>query len=156
MRLSYLFTVLTASLVTAAPISSPSTPQIEKRNSPLNTILSIILNHLPAVDGAIEAVGSLIIDFNTLISVLTGISTTSNELGGACTDYTVIFARGTDDPGNTGVLVGPPFFMALESLVGSSKVTVQGVNNYAASVATYIAGGDPVGSASMYVSYPPL
>ncbi|CAD6446948.1 47f13803-3151-427c-b2f4-d414fc5b49a4 [Sclerotinia trifoliorum] len=149
MKLSFLLTVLSASLVAAAPISTGPVDHNEKRNTPLNTILTIILNHLPAVNGAIGAVESVITNFQELVSNLTGISDTYNELGGACTDYTVIFARGTDDPGNTGVITGPPFFMALQSLVGSSKVTIQGVNNYAASVATFLAGGDPVGSASM-------
>lgn len=152
MKLNLLLTVLSASLAAAAPISPRPVAHNEKRNTPLNTILTIILNNLPAVNGAIEVVESVITDFQNLISELTGISDTYNELGGACTDYTVIYARGTDDPGNTGVITGPPFFMALEALVGSSKVTVQGVNNYAASVATFLAGGDPVGSASMYVS----
>ncbi|TGO83989.1 hypothetical protein BPOR_0566g00100 [Botrytis porri] len=149
MKLNLLLTVLSASLAAAAPISPRPVAHNEKRNTPLNTILTIILNHLPAVNGAIGAVESVITDFQNLISELTGISDTYNELGGACTDYTVIYARGTDDPGNTGVVTGPPFFMALENLVGSSKVRVQGVNDYAASVATFLAGGDPVGSASM-------
>lgn len=151
MKLNLLLTVLSASLAAAAPVSPRPVAHNEKRNTPLNTILTIILNHLPAVNGAIEVVESVITDFQNLVSELTGISDTYNELGGACTDYTVIYARGTDDPGNVGVITGPPFFMALEALVGSSKVTVQGVNNYAASVATFLAGGDPVGSSSMYV-----
>lgn len=46
-----------------------------------------------------------------------------------------------------GILVGPPFFDALASLVGSSNLVIQGVNDYSASVAGYIEGGDPVGSA---------
>ncbi|KAM0131873.1 hypothetical protein ACHAP3_006615 [Botrytis cinerea] len=149
MKLNLLLTVLSASLAAAAPVSPRPVAHNEKRNTPLNTILTIILNHLPAVNGAIEVVESVITDFQNLVSELTGISDTYNELGGACTDYTVIYARGTDDPGNVGVITGPPFFMALEALVGSSKVTVQGVNNYAASVATFLAGGDPVGSSSM-------
>ncbi|ESZ93327.1 hypothetical protein SBOR_6308 [Sclerotinia borealis F-4128] len=149
MKLNFLLTVLTASLVASAPISSRTIAQNEKRNTPLNDILTIILNHLPAIDGAIEVVSSIITDFQNLVSELAGISSTYNELGGACTEYTVIFARGTDDPGNTGIIVGPPFFMALDALVGSSKVKIQGVNNYVASVKTFLAGGDPVGSASM-------
>jgi cutinase len=48
-----------------------------------------------------------------------------------------------------GILVGPPFFDALRALVGSGNVNVQGVNDYSASVAGYIEGGDPVGSAEM-------
>ncbi|KAI9645164.1 hypothetical protein NHQ30_005898 [Ciborinia camelliae] len=141
--------MLTASLVACAPVSSQAVDDNEKRNTPLNTILTLILNHVPQINGAISAVEGVIHDFNILVKVLTGLSDTYNELGNACTDYTVIFARGTDDNGNTGVLVGPPFFMALKNLVGSSNVRVQGVNNYAASVATFLAGGDPAGAVSM-------
>lgn len=153
MKLNFLATVLSASLVACAPISTRHITHNEKRNTPLNTILTIILNNLPAIDGPIKAVDSVITNFQNLVSELTGISDTYNGLGSACTDYTVIFARGTDDPGNTGIITGPPFFMALQALVGSSKVTIQGVNNYAASIATFLEGGDPVGSASMYVSF---
>lgn len=153
MKLNYLLTILTASLVAAVPIPSVSTTDNEKRNAPLNVLLSQILSHLPITSGAIGAMDKVLIDFNNLISALTGVSSTYNELGGACKDYTVIFARGTDDNGNTGVYTGPPFFMALKNAVGSSKVTLQGVNNYAATIANYLAGGDPVGSASMYAPF---
>ncbi|KAM3066047.1 hypothetical protein ACMFMG_010615 [Clarireedia jacksonii] len=121
----------------------------EKRNTPLNDFLTILLEYLPAVDNTISAVTGVLTKFEDLVSDLTGVSDTYNELGGACTKYTVIFARGTSEPGNVGILVGPPFFEALEALVGASSLTIQGVNNYVASVATYIAGGDPVGSAEM-------
>ncbi|QSZ34688.1 hypothetical protein DSL72_007543 [Monilinia vaccinii-corymbosi] len=149
MKLNFLAIILTASLVASAPLSPQFTTDNEKRNTNLNTLLSIILEHLPNVHGAIEGVEKTITAFNNVLSVLTGVSSTYNELGGACTAYTVIFSRGTCDNGNTGVLTGPPFFMALKELVGSSYVTIQGVNNYTASVENYLAGGDPVGSASM-------
>ncbi|RAL60624.1 hypothetical protein DID88_009942 [Monilinia fructigena] len=149
MKLSYFLTILTASLIAAAPIPSVSTTDNEKRNAPLNVLLSQILSHLPITSGAVRSIDKILLDFNNLISQLTGVSATYNELGGACKDYTIIFARGTDDNGNTGVYTGPPFFMALKNAVGSSNVTVQGVNNYAATMANYLAGGDPVGSASM-------
>ncbi|PQE16247.1 hypothetical protein CJF32_00010744 [Rutstroemia sp. NJR-2017a WRK4] len=121
----------------------------EKRNTPLNAFLTILLEYLPPIDGTISAVTGVLTAFENLISDLTGVSDTYNQLGGACTKYTVIFARGTSEPGNVGILVGPPFFYALEAAVGTSSLTIQGVNNYAASVATYLAGGDPVGSAEM-------
>ncbi|KAB8293506.1 hypothetical protein EYC80_007812 [Monilinia laxa] len=149
MKLNYLLTVLTASLVAAAPIPSVPTTDNEKRNAPLNVLLSQILSHLPITSGALGTIDKVLLDFNNLLSALTGVSSTYNELGGACKAYTVIFARGTDDNGNTGVYTGPPFFMALKNAVGSSNVTIQGVNNYAATMANYLAGGDPVGSASM-------
>lgn len=50
-----------------------------------------------------------------------------------CTDLTVIFARGTGEPGNAGIISGPPMFKALRQKLGADRVTVQGVN-YPASV----------------------
>ncbi|KAL1962763.1 hypothetical protein VTN77DRAFT_9217 [Rasamsonia byssochlamydoides] len=119
------------------------------RETPLNEFLSILLANLPAINGTITAVVDVLTDFEQDLADLTGDQTTYNELGGACTEYTIIFARGTSEPGNVGILVGPPLFDALESLVGSSALTIQGVNDYAASVEGYLEGGDPAGSAEM-------
>jgi hypothetical protein len=73
---------------------------------------------------------------------------TQNGLSGPCKPYTVIFARGTTESGNVGAVAGPPFFQALASRVGSGNLAVQGVN-YAADVAGFLVGGDPVGSRTM-------
>ncbi|KAI9329016.1 cutinase [Zopfochytrium polystomum] len=61
---------------------------------------------------------------------------------------TVVFARGTLEPGNVGALVGPPFFQAIEAAAGPGKMVVQGVD-YPADVPGFLAGGDPNGSAKM-------
>ena len=50
---------------------------------------------------------------------------TSNELS-ECVPVTAIFARGTIEPGNVGLLAGPPFFDALSAQLGG-KLGVQGV-----------------------------
>jgi len=50
---------------------------------------------------------------------------TSNELA-ECKPVTIIFARGTFEPGNIGLLAGPPFFNALSYAIGD-KLAVQGV-----------------------------
>jgi cutinase len=85
-----------------------------------------------------------------VLAALTGEPTTYNELASSsCAAYTVIFARGTTEPGNVGILVGPPFFDALDEKVGAGNVVVQGVNNYKADVQGYVAGGDAGGSADM-------
>ncbi|KAL1983157.1 hypothetical protein VTN96DRAFT_407 [Rasamsonia emersonii] len=130
-----------SALTAAAPLA--------RRDTSLNEFLSILLDHLPAINGTINDVVGALTDFEQEIADLTGDQTTYNELGGACTEYTIIFARGTSEPGNVGILVGPPLFDALESLVGSSALTIQGVNDYAASVQGYLEGGDPAGSAEM-------
>jgi hypothetical protein len=68
-----------------------------------------------------------------------------------CTAVTVIFARGTTEPGTVGLLAGPPFFSALESMIGADAVTVQGVS-YPAVIPGFLAGGDKQGSQTMSVT----
>ncbi|EPS43926.1 hypothetical protein H072_2140 [Dactylellina haptotyla CBS 200.50] len=66
---------------------------------------------------------------------------------GACTKYTLIFARGTAEPaGNLGS-VGTPFAAALAAALGGG-LSVQGVD-YGASAQGAIAGGDPAGTQAM-------
>jgi len=76
--------------------------------------------------------------------------TAENQLtdGTPCRAITILFARGTTESGNVGTLAGPPFFQALANEVGASNVAVQGVN-YGATVAEFLVGGDPVGSATL-------
>lgn len=74
---------------------------------------------------------------------------TRNDLvNGVCAPVTVIFARGTVEFGNVGSLAGPPFFNALEGIIGSQNLAVQGVD-YGATIAGYLEGGDPAGAATL-------
>ena len=67
----------------------------------------------------------------------------------ACGDITVVFARGTTEPGDVGVIAGPPFFDEIEDrLGGGKKLVVQGVD-YPANVQGFLAGGDAQGSKTM-------
>ncbi len=77
-------------------------------------------------------------------------SFTRNDLidGSPCKDLTVIYARGTSESGNVGSIAGPPFFSALASSLGASKVDVQGVA-YNADWPGAFAGGDAQGSTTM-------
>jgi cutinase len=79
-------------------------------------------------------------------------SSTSNQLidGTACRAVTMIYARGTSQAGNIGdaAAVGPLFFNALASRVGTANLAVQGVT-YSASIAGFLAGGDAAGSRTM-------
>ena len=145
-----LFSLLGLTLASPLPIQDLGNRELESRNTPLNTFLALLLEYIPAIDGTINAVAGVLTVFEALLADLTGEKTTYNELGTkACTAYTIIFARGTTEPGNVGILVGPPLFQALESLVGSSALTIQGVNDYSASIEGYLEGGDPTGSAEM-------
>lgn len=134
----------------ASPIPAATNDRdLHKRETALNAFLTVLLEYLPAVDGTIESVTGILTVFEQLLSTLTGEQDTYNDLSGACKEYTVIFARGTTEPGNVGILVGPPFFDALRDKLGSANVAVQGVNNYNADINGYLAGGDAGGSKSM-------
>ena len=148
------------SLALASPVPAPTlsskdlidrdliSKDLSKR-SPLTDFLALLLNYLPAIDGTITAVSGVLTTFENFLAVLTGQSTTYNGLSGTCKPYTVIFAKGTTEPGNVGVLVGPPFFEAMKEKFGSANVAVQGVNGYDSSVENYLEGGDPAGGVSM-------
>lgn len=131
-------------LVTTAPT---------RRNTSLNEFLSLLLDDLPDIDVSINDAAGILTDLEELLADVTGLQTTYNGIGQDCTEYTVVFARGTTEPGNIGILVGPPLILALEQLVSSSSLTIQGVNNYAATIQGYLEGGDPNGSANMYVLF---
>jgi len=122
----------------------------KKQTTALNEFLAILLENIPVIDDTLAAVIDVLTDFEQDIADLTGVQTTQNELGaGSCTEWTIIFARGTTEPGNVGVLVGPPFFEALEALVGTSALTIQGVNDYPATIDEYLEGGSPTGTSEM-------
>lgn len=151
MKLS-LLAILFPLLVLASPIAIPApAPEatLVKRETALNAFLTLLLEYLPALDATIASVAGVLTVFEQLLVLLTGEQITYNELSSTCTAYTLIFARGTTEPGNVGILVGPPFIMALDAKLGSSALTVQGVNSYAASIDGYLAGGDATGSATM-------
>jgi hypothetical protein len=151
MRFSFWAVTFLVGLTLASPVPNLNSKDLGKRNTALNAFLAVLLDYLPTIDSTIQSVGEVLTVFENLLAILTGEQTTYNQLGGACTAYTVIFARGTTEPGNVGILVGPPFFDALRSLVGTSALTIQGVNDYSASIDGYIEGGDPAGSAEMQV-----
>ena len=73
---------------------------------------------------------------------------TNQNAASTCAPMTVIFARGTTEPGNVGVVTGPPFFDALTSMLGASAVNIQGVD-YSASIEGFLQGGDAAGTQTM-------
>jgi hypothetical protein len=81
------------------------------------------------------------------------VQTTRNDVlnaqgGQGCKGMTVIFARGTTEPGNVGQIAGPPFFDALNTAMGAGNVAVQGVD-YPADIPGFLEGGDKNGSVTM-------
>jgi cutinase len=112
-------------------------------SSVTNSILAAIGN-LPGIGTAITDISGALTTLEAGLTTLLGVQDNEN---GACAALTVIFARGTTEPGNVGVLAGPEFLTALQSMVGSS-VTMQGVA-YSASIEGFLEGGDPQGSQTM-------
>lgn len=140
----------------AVAVSALSLPQavkprtIEPRIS-INTILAWISELFP-VDVVLEDSTDLILAADEALALALGYGTTSNDLTDSeCGDVTLIFARGTDEPGNVGSLVGPEFYAALESALGSTTSIFQGVNDYDASVTEYLEGGSTTGASDMSV-----
>ncbi|GAB7360523.1 hypothetical protein MBLNU230_g8472t1 [Neophaeotheca triangularis] len=67
---------------------------------------------------------------------------TANDVANnnGCTPLTVIFARGTSEPGNIGSIAGPPMFQQLISSLGATGVTLQGVDYPASSAGNFNCG----------------
>lgn len=137
----------------AVPESEPPSARSSTTLKPrldINDILAYISELFP-IGETLAAAADLIEAADETLADLLGYATTYNDLkDGDCGDLLLIFARGTDEPGNVGALVGPEFILALEAAVGSSStVTAQGVDDYDASVTSYLEGGSSSGSAEM-------
>lgn len=151
---TFLLALLSASAFAApAPLpqadTNTSDPTAAAQTSALTTANSIgaQASSFPNLGQNISALGDSLTTYETSLSTSLNVATTQNG-NGACTEMTVIFARGTTEPGNVGLLAGPPFFAALEAMVGASNVDVQGVD-YPADIPGFLVGGSPQGSQTM-------
>lgn len=69
--------------------------------------------------------------------------------GGACKAMTILFARGTTEGGNMGIVAGPLFVSAVGQMMGgAANIAVQGIE-YPADIPGFLAGGDKGGSTLM-------
>ncbi|KAK5653950.1 hypothetical protein OQA88_7875 [Cercophora sp. LCS_1] len=108
---------------------------------PINTLLYWVTNVFP-FDILVKDAGDLTLDAEEALSTSLEIETTRSA-GSKCTNVTIVFARGTSEAGNTGILVGPELFDAVTERLGSSSaLAVHGVD-YAASIPGFLEGGDP-------------
>jgi cutinase len=139
---SLVFLLPLFSLVVTAPIYS--------RQININSLLAEIALLCP-FSGIISDISGLLATAEQTLASLFGIQTTQNGLSGSCGAVTVIFARGTTETGNVGVLAGPPFFDALGAIIGAGNLVLQGVD-YPASVEAFLDGGDSGGAQTMYTS----
>ncbi|KAF4986086.1 hypothetical protein FDECE_16131 [Fusarium decemcellulare] len=95
---------------------------------PLNQLLRMF-SSLPEGERALDAAGKLLTPLQEVLAKSVGIDTSRDDLAqnAPCSDVTVIFARGTTEPGNVGLVTGPPFFDDLTEQLGDRSLSVQGV-----------------------------
>lgn len=133
--------ILIATAAHGAPL-----PLLAPRDTTLINMIAAGISALPGIGQSVTAVSGVLTLYEASLAKLTHTDTTESESG--CTAMAVIFARGTTEPGNIGLVTGPPFFNAIESLVGKQAVTIQGVE-YGASIEGFLQGGDAAGSRLM-------
>lgn len=108
--------------------------------------------YLPAILSLLSLAAAFPLEATTLNPLLPRAltDTTQNDLtnGSPCKALTVLFARGTDSPGNVGSGTGPAFFQAIASLIGANNVAIQGID-YPASIIGFLQGGDTAGGVLM-------
>lgn len=114
------------------------------RRFDINQLLAVIVQVFP-VNIIVNDVTGVLTDALTGVAGTLGITTT-DDAGATCADVTILFSRGTGEPGNVGVLTGPAFFDAVQGQLGSRTLAVQGTDNYAADVEGFLQGGSASGS----------
>jgi hypothetical protein len=154
MSTAFLLALLSASVFAApAPIpqadtnSSDSTAAAQASALTTANAIGAQAGAFPNVGQNVSALGDSLTTYETTLGTSLNVAVTENARGG-CADMTVVFARGTTEPGNVGLLAGPPFFDALKAMVGAGNVDVQGVE-YAADIPGFLIGGSPQGSQTM-------
>ena len=121
---------------------------VSRQINPLNPFLSTITN-LPPVNLLVDgAAGGLTNLEGLLVPIVGGTNQTDLVTGQPCAQITIIFARGTTEPGNMGVFAGPQLVQAVKNALPGASINVQGVE-YAASIQGYLAGGGSDGTTSM-------
>lgn len=154
MKSGLFFSAVFISGALAAPVvelESDAALSVSKRQT---NFLSLVEKFFPAdvsLNNTSTAETKLISTAGTALAKAAGITTSENDVGtgAACSDMTIIFARGTTEPGTVGVLAGPPFFDAVKAQLGSSAtLSVQGVD-YPADIPGFLEGGDKAGSQTM-------
>ncbi|KAK1985803.1 cutinase [Colletotrichum cereale] len=117
----------------------------------VNKVVSTTILVVRALRETIDDNGETRNDLDTALGFnsTTGLSIGNSTSAVACPSIAVIYARGTNEPGNVGFLTGPPFFDALKTYVnGTGTMSIQGVNQYPAEPAGFFAGGSTTGAAA--------
>lgn len=124
-------------LLSAMAVAAPTSVEerdIQARSLDINAFLAKIISIFP-VNVAVNDICGALGEGEKLLADAFDLSINQNRQG--CSDVSLIFARGTCDPGNVGALVGPPVFQAVQAALGSKSLSVQGVP-YPASVEGYL------------------
>ncbi len=133
---------------TGAPLKA------DENMAPIKSIVDWIRKVFPQNVTVEDAEAQMILQENSMSSFLE-INTVRNltsDFPDVCPDVTMIFGKGTSEIGNVGMLVGPEFFNAVETMLSARNMTfgVQGIQ-YNASPDGFLAGGDSDGSTKMQV-----
>jgi hypothetical protein len=128
----------------AAAVSTAA--QTADASNPINRLLAG-LGMVPIIGASVTAISSVLTDFEGTLAKTLNVDTIEDAAAG-CKYMAVIFARGTTEPGNVGLVTGPPFFDALSAMIGKNSMSVQGVE-YPASIEGFLEGGDAAGSQTM-------
>ena len=121
-------------------------PHGSSSSNPINGLLAGVVM-IPIIGASVTAISNVLTTFEAGLAVTLNVQTTQTGATG-CKDMTVIFARGTTEPGNVGLLTGPPFFDALSTMIGANSMEIMGVD-YPASIEGFLQGGDAMGSQTM-------
>ena len=136
----------TSNTTTVAAAAASTAVQTADASNPINGLLAG-LGMIPIIGQSITAISGVLTSFEVVLAKTLNVDTTENGDSG-CKAMTVIFARGTTEPGNVGLVTGPPFFDALSAIIGANSMEVQGVE-YPASIEGFLLGGDATGSQTM-------
>ncbi|KAF9462695.1 cutinase [Collybia nuda] len=88
------------------------------------------------------------LSFTVVLALALSAFAAPHETRQSCADVTVYFARGTGEIGTLGTIVGPSFKSELQSALRGKTLDFVGID-YAATVAGFLAGGDPLGANTM-------
>lgn len=120
-----------------------------RQTNPLNPFLALLTSFGPG-SALVNGVAGGLTGLEGLIAPLSGGSTNATDIATnkPCAAMTLVFARGTTEPGNMGVVIGPQLVTAIKKAMPGTSLNAQGVE-YAASVQGYLQGGGADGTASM-------
>src|SRR5512142_795950 len=117
LHLTALLTVATP-MGQALPADDAKFAASRRQHNPLNPVLAI-LTSLPPTNLLVNGASSALTNLEGLIAPFAGGPTTQADLASQkpCADMTLIFARGTTEPGNMGVISGPQLVQAIKKVM---------------------------------------